>query len=621
MLKSKLHSFFALITMISMISGVFAFTGCTRDKSDSNEEDEGRTRTSADVSDSSGEQSEVSGNVTPMPMQLMTREGENDWSAFFESDTFDIVGNGTYDVKLNIPGTRSVLPMIAVSTVGTTVDDRKNDKAIAAPEEYLGALVSIESVKINGSTALTLTNNTDVPLVQDGGPLEGYANFQIWNAWDEPQQRVVPDSNVKIQSGSNRSLEFTSPVSSIEVTFTVSGVGAGTSGTATTGEEATSKSPGTAPPPVSVDITGDFDTSLTSEQLVGNIGVGWNLGNTLDAYYSEDPGEPFHWVDYNNMAELETAWLGGVANVTTPALIKRVKDSGFNAIRIPVTWYKMTDIDNGYVISPQWMEHVKSIVNMAVAEDMYIILNTHHDEFVMRFDNADEGERAITALWTQIASTFNDYNEKLIFEGLNEPRRRNNAWNTQGQWNWSGSSGDYEILNRWNQAFVNAVRATGGNNQYRHLMLPTYAAQGHDGPLKGFVLPSDPVSGNGKGKFILSVHIYSPHDWAHNGNGSYRGVSSIETDLNRVADRAAELGVPVILGEFGTVARNSHEDRVQHAGDYIRTATEMRKRSSNPVVMACFWWDDNGSFLLAGRTRSFSDNSIEIIKAMINARG
>jgi endoglucanase len=363
--------------------------------------------------------------------------------------------------------------------------------------------------------------------------------------------------------------------------------------------------------------TGEF-RDITAEELVREITFGWNLGNTLDAYHSGNPSEPMQWVDYDNMIDVETAWIGR-RYVTRPELFAVLRDLGFNAVRIPVTWYEMSGGDPDYTIRPEWMAHVQGIVDMAVDQDMIVILNTHHDEFIMRFDDPDAGERAVTALWTQIAERFRDYNEKLIFAGLNEPRARTNEWNTGGRWNWNGSYDSFQTVNRWNQAFVDAVRATGGNNEKRHLMLATYAAQARSEQLNGFELPTDPITANGTSRFILSVHTYSPFEWAHNARGDYGGDSIVRNDIDRVADRAAELGVPVIFGEWGSRAANDHRQRVQHASDYIRLATQARNRA-NPVVMACFWWDDGENFLLIDRLGNVSDNAKEIVDAKVQAR-
>ena len=109
-----------------------------------------------------------------------------------------------------------------------------------------------------------------------------------------------------------------------------------------------------APPPAPVPIT--FD--MTAEDLVRQIGVGWNLGNTLDAYNSGNPSAPL-WVNEDDLVAVETMWLGGAANVTTPELIGRVKEAGFNAIRVPVTWYKMAGGAPDYIIRSDWMDRVQ----------------------------------------------------------------------------------------------------------------------------------------------------------------------------------------------------------------------------------------------------------------------
>jgi len=583
----------------------------------------------ANVTGGSGPQVTEVGNPTQSAsqtvfVQLMTREAQNDWTRFYESSTVEVKGNGTYSITLNISDNLRIIPNLAVSAVGTTVDDRKTSSAVKAPDEFANATVTINYVKVN-NTELTLTDNEDIAFIADSGSdLHGFANFQLWNGWWQPNQRIVPEGMVSLNHGSGTFLEFSQSINSIEIEFTISGVLSSGETAAPTSENSTP--PETAQlapatyPPKSYTPSGNFNTNLSAEQLVREISIGWNLGNTLDAYPSDNPSEPFHWVDYNNMFSLETAWIGGSISATTPELIKTVKDAGFNAVRIPVTWYKMASGSPNYTIREDWFKHVQYIVDMVSAEGMYIILNTHHDEFVLRFEDPDEGERVMTAFWTQIGERFKDYSEKLIFEGLNEPRRRTNSWTSQGQWDWSGNTERHNTVNRWNQAFVNAVRATGGNNQHRHLMLATYGAQTQSATLDNFKLPNDPVSSNGISKFILSVHVYSPHRWAHDGQGSYGGESEIKRDLERVANRAAELGVPVILGEFGTVTRVNQDSRVLHAYDYIKVATEMRNRSNNPVVMACFWWDDASSFRLIHRTMGLDQRGTDIINAMVRAR-
>jgi endoglucanase len=390
---------------------------------------------------------------------------------------------------------------------------------------------------------------------------------------------------------------------------------------------------GCAPPPLPVIPSGSFN-SISAEQLVQSMTIGWNLGNTLDSYNSSSPGDALvRDIDLYNPTAIETRWLGERENRTTQGLIREVKNAGFNSIRIPVTWYKAAGPAPTHTIDPRWMAHVQWVVDLAVAEDMYIILNTHHENYMVRLSTVAErtdSTQFVTAIWSQIATHFRDYDEKLIFEGLNEPRARRSDWYNSGDdesdWDWTGNAFERETVNLLNQSFVNAVRNTGGNNQFRCLMLPTYGAQARDTQLADFRLPTDPTPGNSNSKFIMSVHIYSPHDWAHSPRGSVTyasagGVGRIQTDLGRVADRAAQLGVPAILGEWGTRADSpqiSQNDRVIHAYDYVKTATDFEYRSSNPAVLRTFVWDTNRGYNLVNRqTPHIDSNARAIIDAML----
>jgi endoglucanase len=373
--------------------------------------------------------------------------------------------------------------------------------------------------------------------------------------------------------------------------------------------------------------------SMTAHEIVRDMGFGWNLGNTFDSHDREAFARSgAGYAVGENVATLETWWLGrDGSRAATQSLIKQLVDLGFGTIRIPVTWHRVADPANDWQIWAPFTERVAEVVDWAYDAGLYVIINVHHDEYVLPLANTTgsrEGRAPATQLsaeemaqtqlvlrrfWEQIGERFGNYGQRLIFEGLNEPRRRTNAWNQpSGPWDWNGSSADHAAVNRWNQAFVNAVRGTGGNNEYRHLMLATYGAQARREQLDGFALPSDPIADNGTSRFILSVHTYSPFGWAHNGNGSYGGDGDIRADLERVANRANALGIPVILGEWGSVARNEHSQRVAHAGDYVRIAADYGMRA--------FWWDDHGNFRLISRTEPIDSQAAEIIAAMTAAR-
>jgi len=330
---------------------------------------------------------------------------------------------------------------------------------------------------------------------------------------------------------------------------------------------------------------------ITAAELVADIRIGWSLGNTLDAH--NGPGGFAHLGGgvYANttVTELETGW---GRPITTIAHFSTLKEAGFNAIRIPVTWFKVSDSE--YNIREDWMARVKEVVGYAVELDMYVIVNTHHDDVLFRLGD-DEIENSIIALariWEQIAEAFKDYNEKLLFEGLNEPR----TIGSPAEWR-GGTPEEHRNLNTLNQVFVDTVRSTGGYNAKRILLVPTYAASANEVAQRAFVLPDDSADD----KLIVSLHYYEPWNFAlRTGDGSVREWSVDNRDdtapITRAFDMAYELfvsrGIPVIMGEMGAINRDNLEARVVWAEFYTSYATSKG--------IPCFWWD-NGSYWVLRR--------------------
>jgi len=344
---------------------------------------------------------------------------------------------------------------------------------------------------------------------------------------------------------------------------------------------------------------------ITAAQLVADIKIGWNLGNSLDVP-----------VKNSSVAQMETAWGNPV---TTMAMITALKNAGFNAIRIPVSWTKAASGAPDYTIRTDWMERVKEIVNYAVDNDMYIILNTHHDENVLTFmnSNAAAGKAAFQKLWEQIAVNFKDYNEKLIFEGLNEPRTPGSS----NEWN-GGTDEERANLNSYYPIFVNTVRNSGGNNDKRILMINPYAASADASAMSALTLPADRAAN----KLIVSFHAYQPYGFALNKDPSINSwnknnswdTSPIADPIDRYYTKFVSQGIPVIIGEFGAMNKNNEADRARWAEYYISYAQNKG--------IKCFWWDNgattgNGELfgLLNRQNNTFTYTTL--LNGMMNGAG
>ena len=286
-------------------------------------------------------------------------------------------------------------------------------------------------------------------------------------------------------------------------------------------------------------------------------------------------------------------------------MIDTLKNAGFRTVRIPVTWHNhVTDDGNGPVISEAWLDRVQEVVDYAYDNGMYVILNTHHDNtaniegeggYYPDTAHAEESDRYIRGIWTQVAERFKDYDEHLIFESLNEPRLAG----TDYEWNFNAGVAECKdaagSINRLNQLFVDTVRATGGNNVERYLMMPGYDASLAGAITDLYQLPNDIVSD----KLIVSVHAYTPYNFAlRPGSESEatdyfswedpKSVYEINDLMNSLYNKFVSKGIPVVIGEYGAVNRdNNTQDRVDYYAYYTAAA-----RANG--ITCCVW--DNGSF-------------------------
>ena len=331
-------------------------------------------------------------------------------------------------------------------------------------------------------------------------------------------------------------------------------------------------------------LSGDTLKNADTEAILEDMGLGWNLGNSLDATGGSG-------------LDTETSWSNPK---TTQALIDKVKSLGFNTVRVPVSWGKHVSGDN-YTIDSAWLARVKEVVDYCYKNDMYVILNIHHDTkssasasgagYYPRSSAYSSSEKFVTSVWSQAAEYFKDYDYHLIFETLNEPR----LIGTRYEWwfdKWSIPSevkDAIDCINKLNQKAVDTIRDTGSNNRGRLIMCPGYDASIDGATVSGFKLPTD-ISGN-KNRIAISVHAYSPYNFAMNvGSGSTSTyTSSIKNELqdlfSTLKSNFRDKGIPVVIGEFGSTDKNNTAERVKWATDY----TALAKKNNIP----CLLWDNN----------------------------
>lgn len=302
--------------------------------------------------------------------------------------------------------------------------------------------------------------------------------------------------------------------------------------------------------------------NISSLELVKDMRLGWNLGNTLDAIGGE------------------TNW-GNPR--TTKAMIDKVKEMGFNTVRFPVTWEGHVGPGPSYTIDQTWLNRVEEVVNYALDNNMYAIINLHHENSWLRptYASEEQSKAKLTKIWEQIANRFKNYGDYLIFETMNEPR-------VEGSPNeWSG--GSYEnrqVINSFNLAAVNTIRGTGGNNATRHIMIPAHAASAIDVALNDLVIP------NNDSRIIISIHNYSPYYFAMDVNGtsswgSSSDKSSLAAEFDALYNRFVKNGRAVVIGECGTINKNNEPARIAHAEFFVK---EARARGITPI-----WWDNGYS--------------------------
>ncbi|MDE5991414.1 MAG: glycoside hydrolase family 5 protein, partial [Oscillospiraceae bacterium] len=274
----------------------------------------------------------------------------------------------------------------------------------------------------------------------------------------------------------------------------------------------------------------------------------------------------------------ETLWGNPKA---TRELFTALKEDGIKSVRIPVTWRDHIDADGN--VDREWMDRVREVVDYAYSQDMYVLLNVHHDgggdpNFGAWIIEGAKNDKENTLkkyrnLWSQIAEEFKDYGDKLVFESMNEVGFDGISQNDA-----------YELLNEFNQEFVDLIRNSGGNNAERHLLIAGYWTDIRMTCDGRFKMPDDPA-----GRCIVSVHYYTPWEFCttnvHNTWGTDEEVKQMEDLYGMMKTNFVDKGIPVIIGEYAA----SGNDKAS----CIFFIEKMVKLCSD-YGMAPFYWDNGG---------------------------
>ena len=301
------------------------------------------------------------------------------------------------------------------------------------------------------------------------------------------------------------------------------------------------------------DLTNQEELKTTNDLLGGTLTVEAQITQYIETEVKEDQVSP---VEY-----YETLWGNPV---TTQEMIAKVKEAGFQSVRVPVSYYD--HMDENDEIDSEWLKRVSEVVQYVTEQNMYCIINLHHESDWLQADaNAiDSIKERLRSVWEQIATYFKDYTDHLIFEGFNE------VLNAQSQWTDAGSD-SYQALNELNQTFVDTVRNSGGKNDSRFLIVNTYAAAGAQDVIDEFKLPKDTIQNH----LMVEIHYYGTLD-------------KMDSVFKRLNESFVNKGIPVIIGEFAPFNNSSKEEMIEYVQQFYKEAKK------NQYLV--FWWDRGGAY-------------------------
>lgn len=349
---------------------------------------------------------------------------------------------------------------------------------------------------------------------------------------------------------------------------------------------------------------------MSAAEVADNMNLGINLGNTMEAYDASGCEKiTYEWIPTkgsNKPKDYETCW-GAVE--TTQKVIDGMKKAGFDTVRIPVFWGNMMENDGSWKINEEYIKRVKEIVDYAQKADMYAVINCHHfDEFIIRRNSLEDCKSIFNDLWTQIADYFKDYPYTLVFEGFNE-YLGGDQFNENGELKPLASKDAYTLVNELNQTFVDAVRATGGNNKERVLIVSGYWTNIDKTTSKNFKMPADSAAD----KLMVSVHYVDNEKYWTNQIGSQEWLDYIDKQCDELTEAFKDKNIPVFLGETTSIYPESNFDSNALYTDTSECLQIVLDKLTGlgyvPVL-----WDVNDNFYSRTEYKIKNDADAEVIK-------
>lgn len=357
--------------------------------------------------------------------------------------------------------------------------------------------------------------------------------------------------------------------------------------------------------PLSSSTPADRYEIITATEMAQKMGLGLNLGNTMEAYEATNCEKiTFEWIPIvgsNQPTDYEQCW---GANITTQKIIDGMKSEGFNTVRIPVFWGNMMKNDGTYTINKEYLARVKEIVDYCEKAGVYSVINIHHfDEFIIRRNNLEDCEKIFTNLWTQIAEYFADYPYTVVFEGFNE-YLGGSQFDKSGNLKDQTDANAYKMTNALNKAFVNAVRSTGGYNAQRVLIISGYWTNIDKTTSSKFVMPEDIVND----RLMVSVHYVDNAMYWSNKIGSDEWLKYIDNQCEKLKEAFLDEGIPVFMGETtasypkGNMVKNSKYTSSECLSIVLEKLTDLG-------IVPVIWDTQNSSSFYNRNTYKIADSS------------